>query len=108
MFWNYFSLGLDAEAAYGFHTLRETHSWAASTRLANQAWYSWYSCTSGWFCGAQVRRVPLGCPGVRQTRQFLPGLIISRPACMLCASGVVTAAVLAGPGPAGALCASES
>jgi diacylglycerol kinase (ATP) len=44
---------LPAQAAYGFHTLRESHSWAASSRLANQAWYSWYSCTSGWFCGAQ-------------------------------------------------------
>ncbi|KAL4424008.1 hypothetical protein ABPG75_001309 [Micractinium tetrahymenae] len=52
-FWNYLSLGLDAEAAYGFHSLREAHAWAASNRLANQAWYSWYSCTSGWFCGAQ-------------------------------------------------------
>ncbi|EFN52167.1 hypothetical protein CHLNCDRAFT_139349 [Chlorella variabilis] len=53
LFWNYLSVGLDAEAAYGFHTMRETHSWAASSRVLNQAWYSWYSCTSGWFCGAQ-------------------------------------------------------
>ena len=95
-FWNYLSVGMDAEAAYGFHTLRESHSWAASSRLLNQvraggavpcsrwlprrsllvgaadgcliqcavwtggggggaqAWYSWYSCSSGWFCGAQV------------------------------------------------------
>lgn len=52
MFWNYFSVGLDAQAAYGFHALREAHSWAASTRLANQAWYSYFSCSSGWFCGA--------------------------------------------------------
>lgn len=57
MFWNYLSLGLDAEAAYGFHTLREQYAWAASNRLANQAWYSWFSCTSGWFCGAQVGAV---------------------------------------------------
>ena len=35
-FWNYFSVGLDAEAAYGFHRLREASPWAASTRLANQ------------------------------------------------------------------------
>ena len=46
---------LPAKAAYGFHTMREAHGWAASNRLFNQAWYSWYSCSSGWFCGAQVR-----------------------------------------------------
>lgn len=40
-------MGLDAEAAYGFHKLREQRPWAASTRLANQAWYSFFSCTSG-------------------------------------------------------------
>ena len=50
LFWNYFSLGLDAEAAYGFHHLREEKPYLASTRLINQAWYSVFSCTTGWFC----------------------------------------------------------
>lgn len=68
MFWNYFSVGLDAQAAYGFHALREAHGWAASTRLANQAWYSYFSCSSGWFCGAsplknRVRLRGRGGPG---------------------------------------------
>jgi len=52
-FWNYFSVGLDAEAAYGFHHLRETHPGLTSGRAVNQAWYSVFSCTSGWFCGAK-------------------------------------------------------
>ena len=52
-------MGLDAEAAYGFHTLREAKPWAAPNRLVNQAWYSWFSCTSGWFCGSQVRACAL-------------------------------------------------
>lgn len=52
-FWNYFSVGLDAEAAYGFHSLREEHPSLASSRLLNQAWYSFFSCRTGWFCGAQ-------------------------------------------------------
>ena len=52
LFWNYFSVGLDAEAAYRFHALREKHPWAASGRLINQAWYSVYSCQTGWFCCA--------------------------------------------------------
>ena len=52
LFYNYFSVGLDAEAAYGFHHLRETKAWAAPSRLINQAWYAYFSCASGWFCCA--------------------------------------------------------
>lgn len=46
---------LRVQAAYGFHAMREAHGWATSSRFLNQAWYGWYSCSSGWFCGAQVR-----------------------------------------------------
>jgi len=53
MFWNYLSVGLDAKAAYGFHQLREAHPALTAGRISNQWWYSWFSCTSGWFCGAQ-------------------------------------------------------
>eukprot|EP00884_Botryococcus_braunii_P016317 jgi/Botrbrau1/3369/Bobra.0337s0010.1 len=49
LFWNYFSIGLDAQAAHGFHSLREHKPWATPTRLINQAWYGYFSCTSGWF-----------------------------------------------------------
>ena len=52
LFYNYFSVGLDATAAYGFHHLRETRPWAAPSRLINQAWYAYFSCASGWFCCA--------------------------------------------------------
>jgi diacylglycerol kinase (ATP) len=50
MFWNYLSVGMDAEAAHGFHRLRETRPQLTTTRMANQFWYGYYSCTSGWFC----------------------------------------------------------
>lgn len=40
-------MGLDAQAAYQFHRLRESSPWAAPTRLSNQAWYSYFSCISG-------------------------------------------------------------
>ncbi|KAG2440916.1 hypothetical protein HXX76_003769 [Chlamydomonas incerta] len=56
MFWNYFSIGLDAKAAWSFHSLREEKPALASSRAANQFWYSAFSCTSGWFCCAQPLR----------------------------------------------------
>ena len=51
-FFNYFSIGGDAQAAHGFHSLRERRPGLAGSRLANQFWYSWFSCSSGWFCNA--------------------------------------------------------
>ena len=56
LFWNYFSIGMDATAAYGFHHLRETKPWAAPSRMVNQAWYAYYGCSSGWFCCAKPIR----------------------------------------------------
>jgi diacylglycerol kinase (ATP) len=47
VFYNYFSVGADAQAAYNFHHLRDEHPMLASNRLANQFWYSTFSCTSG-------------------------------------------------------------
>lgn len=52
LFWNYLSVGLDAQSAYGFHSIRESRPWLTPSRLANQAWYSYFSCATGWFCGA--------------------------------------------------------
>ena len=52
-FWNYFSVGLDAQAAYGFHHLRENHPRLAAGRVSNQMWYGIFSCSTGWFCGAR-------------------------------------------------------
>ncbi|KAK9860340.1 hypothetical protein WJX84_003520 [Apatococcus fuscideae] len=52
LLWNYLSIGLDAQSAYGFHSMRETKPWLTPSRLANQAWYSYFSCATGWFCGA--------------------------------------------------------
>lgn len=48
--WNYLSMGIDAESAWGFAHLRETRPHLARTRGQNMAWYAWYSCASGWFC----------------------------------------------------------
>lgn len=55
--WNYVSVGMDAQSAYGFHRLRDTRPGLAFSRAANNFWYVFYSCTSGWFCASQpIRR----------------------------------------------------
>lgn len=51
--WNYVSIGMDAKSAFGFHHLRENKPALAFSRIANQAWYGYFSCASGWFCGAE-------------------------------------------------------
>ncbi|CAK9875307.1 unnamed protein product [Sphagnum jensenii] len=50
LFWNYFSIGMDAQVAYGFHHLRDEKPWLARGRVTNQMIYSGYGCTQGWFC----------------------------------------------------------
>ena len=55
-FWNYLSVGNDAQATHGFHTLRDARPWAAPGRLITQAWYVAIGCLSGWFCGAPPAR----------------------------------------------------
>ena len=52
LFWNYFSIGADAAATHGFHSLRESRPWAAPARAINQLWYVVFGCATGWFCGA--------------------------------------------------------
>ena len=52
MFWNYFSVGMDAASAHGFHRLREARPWATTGRLVNQAWYTYYGFATGWMFGA--------------------------------------------------------
>ncbi|KAG0610421.1 hypothetical protein M758_7G063800 [Ceratodon purpureus] len=52
LFFNYFSVGMDAQVAYGFHHLRDAKPWLARGRTANQMIYSSFGCTQGWFCTA--------------------------------------------------------
>ncbi|KAL3686113.1 hypothetical protein R1sor_004135 [Riccia sorocarpa] len=49
-FYNYFSVGMDAQVAYGFHHLRDEAPWLARGRISNQLVYSGYGCVQGWFC----------------------------------------------------------
>ncbi|KAL3620783.1 hypothetical protein CASFOL_035695 [Castilleja foliolosa] len=62
VFYNYFSIGMDAQVAYGFHNLRNEKPYLAQTRLI----YSGYSCKQGWFftpCSSD--------PGLRSLKNIL-------------------------------------
>lgn len=49
VFYNYFSIGMDAQVAYGFHHLRNEKPYLAQGPITNKLLYSGYSCTQGWF-----------------------------------------------------------
>lgn len=49
VFYNYFSIGMDAQVAYGFHHLRNEKPFLAQGPISNKLIYSGYSCTQGWF-----------------------------------------------------------
>lgn len=49
VFYNYLSIGMDAQVAYGFHQLRDERPYLAQGAIANKLIYSGYSCTQGWF-----------------------------------------------------------
>lgn len=49
VFYNYFSIGMDAQVAYGFHHLRNDKPYLAQGPISNKLIYSGYSCSQGWF-----------------------------------------------------------
>lgn len=49
VFYNYFSIGMDAKIAYGFHHLRNEKPYLAQGPITNKLIYSGYTCTQGWF-----------------------------------------------------------
>ncbi|XP_047073391.1 diacylglycerol kinase 4-like [Lolium rigidum] len=49
VFYNYFSIGMDAQVAYGFHQLRDEKPFLASGPLSNKLIYAGYTCKQGWF-----------------------------------------------------------
>nr|CAD1841174.1 unnamed protein product [Ananas comosus var. bracteatus] len=49
-FWNYFSMGMDAQVSYAFHSERKLHPEKFKNQLGNQRTYLKLGCTQGWFC----------------------------------------------------------
>lgn len=48
-FWNYFSMGMDAQISYAFHSERKLHPEKFKNQLVNQSTYAKLVCTQGWF-----------------------------------------------------------
>ncbi|CAK8561449.1 unnamed protein product [Lathyrus sativus] len=48
-FWNYFSMGMDAQVSYAFHSERKLHPERFKNQLYNQSAYLKLGCTQGWF-----------------------------------------------------------
>ncbi|KAI9086785.1 hypothetical protein K1719_031379 [Acacia pycnantha] len=48
-FWNYFSMGMDAQISYAFHSERKMHPEKFKNQLVNQSTYAKLGCTQGWF-----------------------------------------------------------
>ncbi|KAK9269350.1 hypothetical protein L1049_001121 [Liquidambar formosana] len=51
-FWNYFSMGMDAQVSYAFHSERKLHPEKFKNQLVNQKAYLKLGCTQGWFCAS--------------------------------------------------------
>uniref|UniRef100_A0A0E0EIM8 Diacylglycerol kinase n=1 Tax=Oryza meridionalis TaxID=40149 RepID=A0A0E0EIM8_9ORYZ len=48
-FWNYFSMGMDAEISYGFHSERKKNPEKFKNQLTNQGTYAKVGLKQGWF-----------------------------------------------------------
>ncbi|XP_031392787.1 diacylglycerol kinase 5-like isoform X1 [Punica granatum] len=51
-FWNYFSMGMDAQVSYAFHSERKLHPEKFTNQLVNQSTYMKLGCTQGWFAAS--------------------------------------------------------
>ncbi|KAJ9153650.1 hypothetical protein P3X46_027069 [Hevea brasiliensis] len=51
-FWNYFSMGMDAQVSYAFHSERKLHPEKFKNQIVNQRTYLKLGCTQGWFCAS--------------------------------------------------------
>ncbi|GMJ06441.1 diacylglycerol kinase 5 [Hibiscus trionum] len=51
-FWNYFSLGMDAQVSYAFHSERKLNPEKFKNQLVNQSTYAKLGCTQGWFAAS--------------------------------------------------------
>ncbi|PON92387.1 Diacylglycerol kinase [Trema orientale] len=72
-FWNYFSMGMDAQVSYAFHSERKKHPEKFKNQLVNQSTYLKLGCTQGWFCASLFH------PASRNIAQLTKVMIMKKP-----------------------------
>ncbi|XP_055836392.1 diacylglycerol kinase 1-like [Solanum dulcamara] len=72
-FWNYFSIGMDAQVSYAFHRERKLHPEKFKHQLVNQRNYAKLVCKQGWFCTSFMH------PYSRNIAQLANVKIMKRP-----------------------------
>ncbi|KAM6580349.1 hypothetical protein CsatA_004123 [Cannabis sativa] len=72
-FWNYFSMGMDAQVSYAFHSERKLHPEKFKNQLINQSTYLKLGCTQGWFCASLIH------PASRNIAQLTKVMIMKKP-----------------------------
>ncbi|KAL5548048.1 hypothetical protein UlMin_003279 [Ulmus minor] len=72
-FWNYFSMGMDAQVSYAFHSERKLHPEKFKNQFMNQSTYLKLGCTQGWFCASLVH------PASRNIAQLTKVKIMKKP-----------------------------
>ncbi|KAJ4976096.1 hypothetical protein NE237_001202 [Protea cynaroides] len=71
-FWNYFSMGMDAQVSYAFHSERKLHPEKFKNQLVNQSTYAKLGCTQGWFFASLFH------PSSRNIAQLAKVMIMKR------------------------------
>lgn len=71
-FWNYFSMGMDAQVSYAFHSERKLHPEKFKNQLVNQSTYAKLGCTQGFLA-------PLFHPSSRNIAQLTKVRIMKKP-----------------------------
>ncbi|XP_073297111.1 diacylglycerol kinase 5-like isoform X1 [Primulina huaijiensis] len=71
-FWNYFSMGMDAQVSYSFHTERKLHPEKFKNQLRNQSTYAKIGCSQGWFLA------PIARPSSRNIAQLCKLKVVKR------------------------------
>lgn len=72
-FWNYFSMGMDAQVSYAFHSERKKNPEKFKNQFVNQTTYAKLSCTQGWFCASLMH------PSSRNIAQLAKVKIMKKP-----------------------------
>ncbi|XP_039853104.1 diacylglycerol kinase 5-like [Panicum virgatum] len=71
--WNYFSMGMDAEVSYAFHSERKRNPEKFRNQLTNQGTYAKLGLKQGWFCAS------LSQPSSRNLAQLAKVKVMKRP-----------------------------